>query len=285
MAAERGVAERCKNIKVKDEFMFSKLVETKSGGETMKLGAPIATGNTANIYLHDNKIIKVFKDGFPDTESVYEANKQKYALSCGLSVPKILDITRVDGRQAIIMEYIKGRTLGEMMLENMERSENRMDIFVDKQQEIHDIRTDSLEPISVKLSRQIESAHHLDKKQKSALLQRLNNMTYEKQLCHGDFHPFNLIMSADQKVTIIDWMDASAGDIRADVYLSYLLYSQQSIELAEMYLYLYCQKSDLSRHDIFEWAPIIAGARLSDNVPTKDNEKLIGIIKQYYPLG
>jgi len=47
----------------------------------MNLGEPIKKGNTADIYLHDGKIIKVFNDNLPDTEAEYEANKQKYAYS------------------------------------------------------------------------------------------------------------------------------------------------------------------------------------------------------------
>ena len=39
----------------------------------MVLGNPIAKGNTAEIYLYDNKIMKLFKDYLPNTESMNEA--------------------------------------------------------------------------------------------------------------------------------------------------------------------------------------------------------------------
>ncbi|ETI68256.1 aminoglycoside phosphotransferase family protein [Neobacillus vireti] len=249
----------------------------------MNLGTPIASGNTAKIYLYENRIVKIFNDSLPDTESSNEANKQKYAYSCGLSVPKILDVTKIDGKQAIIMEYIKGRTIGDILSEDMDQAEYYMNISVDIQQKIHMIAADSFEPMSEKLSRQIESADNLDKRHKSALIEKLDSMTFERRLCHGDYHLFNLIMS-DNEVTIIDWVDASAGDIRADVYRTYLLYSQVSIDLAEMYLRLYCAKSDLLKDEIFQWAPIIAGARLSENVSTENPERLIEIVNHYYPL-
>ena len=44
----------------------------------MNIGEPIANGNTANLYLYDDKIIKVFKDHLPSTEAIYEAKKQEY---------------------------------------------------------------------------------------------------------------------------------------------------------------------------------------------------------------
>jgi thiamine kinase-like enzyme len=90
-----------------------------------------------------------------------------------------------------------------------------------------------LSPMTEKLSRQIESAHNLDNRHKSVLIQKMDKMTFENRLCHGDYHLFNLIMS-DDNVTIIDWVDSSAGDIRADVYRTYLLYSQFSIELVHI---------------------------------------------------
>ncbi|MGE8205582.1 aminoglycoside phosphotransferase family protein [Heyndrickxia sp. NPDC080065] len=248
----------------------------------MNLGTPIAKGNTAKIYLYENRIIKVFNDHLPDTESSYEAFKQKYAYSCGLSVPKILDVTKINGKQAIIMEYIKGRTIGDILSENMEQAEYYMSISVDIQQKIHMIAGDSLEPMSEKLRRQIESGS-LDQRHKTALIQKLDMMKFEKRLCHGDYHFFNLIMS-DNKVTIIDWVDSSSGDIRADVYRTYLLYSQISEELAEMYLRIYCEKSGLSKDEVFEWAPIIAGARLSENVLSEKSERLIEIVNHYCPI-
>jgi len=250
----------------------------------MKLGTPMAIGNTAQIYLYENKIIKVFNDFLPESESLYEANKQKHAYSCGLSVPEVLDVTTIDGKQAIIMEYVKGRTLGDILSDHMDDIEYYINISIDIQQQIHMIvAADSFESMSVKLSRQIKAAQQLDESQKTAILIRLNSMTYEKRLCHGDFHLFNLIMSDNNKVTIIDWVDSSVGDICADVYRTYLLYTEISIELAAIYLRLYCKKSGLSKDDILKWAPIIAAARLSENVSSEKSERLLKIVNQYYP--
>lgn len=77
----------------------------------MNLGNQIAIGNTAKIYLCDNKIVKVFKKYSPNTESLYEAKKQEYTYSCGLRVPKVLEVIEIKSRQAIIMEYVKGKTI------------------------------------------------------------------------------------------------------------------------------------------------------------------------------
>jgi tRNA A-37 threonylcarbamoyl transferase component Bud32 len=245
----------------------------------MNLGTPTAIGNTAKVYLYENKIYKVFNDSLPVGESITEAKKQQYAHSCGLPVPEIYDVTHIDGKQAIIMEHMKGRPIGDILDDNRERAEYYMGMSVDIQMGIHQIKAHSIEPMSEKLRRQIESAPELDHHMKSILLKKLDSMTFEEKLCHGDCHLFNLILS-ENNITIIDWVDSSAGDRRADVYRTYLLYSQVSKVLADMYMRLYCEKSGLSKDEIFQWAPIIAAARLSERVSSEDPKRLLGIVHQ-----
>lgn len=245
----------------------------------MNLGSPTATGNTAKVYLYQNKIYKVFNESLPAEESQKEASKQQHAHSCELHVPEIYDVTNLDGKQVIIMEHIKGRTLGDLLTDNMEKAEYYMDMSVDIQIGIHQIKAHSIELMSDKLRRQIESAPELDHGLKSDLIRKLDSMTFEKNLCHGDFHLYNLILS-ENNVTIIDWVDSSAGDRRADIYRTYLLYSQVSKDLADMYIRLYCEKSGLLKDEILKWAPIIAAARLSERVSTEDPKRLLEIVHQ-----
>ena len=110
----------------------------------------------------------------------------------------------------------------------------------------------------------------------------MSKLKYENRLCHGDYHVNNL-MQTEACVTIIDWVDASAGDVKADVCRSYLLYSQYSMDLASLYLRVYCEKTSLSQNDVLVWEPIIAGARLSENVASEKTSRLLDIVAKYYP--
>ncbi|MFB5249201.1 aminoglycoside phosphotransferase family protein [Bacillus mycoides] len=248
----------------------------------MNLGEPIAKGNNSKIYLYENKIIKLFEEYLPDTESINEAKKQKYAYSCGLPVPNVFDVTKVQDRQAIIMEYVKGDNIGDLLLNNLNEAEHYISICVNEQKKIHAIcvNTDEMESMRERLERQIKSVHKLDENQKENILKKLNSIVFDSRLCHGDFHPFNLILGIEN-VKIIDWVDASSGDIQADVFRTYLLYSQSSIELAEMYLHIYCRNTGLSRDEIFQWAPIIIAARLSEKVSPQNAVYLNRLLDQY----
>ena len=249
----------------------------------MNLGEPIAKGNTAEIYLYDNKIVKLFKEYLLGTESMNEAKKQKYAYSCGLPVPNVFEVTKIHDRQAIIMEYVKGDSVGDLLLNNLNEADHYIDICVKEQKKIHAIcvNTDDMESMREKLERQIKSVHKLDESKKKNILQKLDSITFDFRLCHGDFHPFNLILSKEEKVKVIDWVDASSGDIRADVFRTYLLYSQSSVELAEMYLRIYCSRTGLSRDEVFQWAPIIIAARFSEKVSPQNEVYLRRLLNQY----
>ncbi|KAB2451771.1 aminoglycoside phosphotransferase family protein [Bacillus sp. CH126_4D] len=248
----------------------------------MNLGNPIAKGNTAEIYLYDTKVVKLFNEYLPDTESMNEAKKQKYAYSCGLSVPNVFEVTKIKNRQAIIMEYVKGDSIGNLLLNNLNEAEHYINICVNEQKKIHAIRvnTDEMEAMGERLERQITTVHKLNKKQKGDILNKLHSIKFESRLCHGDFHPFNLILS-EKNVNIIDWVDASSGDIRADVFRTYLLYAQSYIELAEMYLQIYCSNTDLTRDEIFQWAPIMIAARFSEKVSPQNEVYLNRLLTKY----
>ncbi|WP_054708646.1 aminoglycoside phosphotransferase family protein [Bacillus sp. JCM 19041] len=245
----------------------------------MDLDKPIASGNTAQVYRSNNDAIKLFNDDLPETEATKEATKHRVAYAQGLPVPKIYDVTKVNGKPAIVMEYIEGKTLGEMACADQSQIERYMTLSVGLQQQIHKIVPSQIETMKDKLKRQIQAATPLNKKQKSTLITKLELFIYNERLCHGDFHLFNLIVGKEDQITIIDWVDASIGDPRADVYRTYLLYSQHfSDELAEMYMRIYCETSHYSKEEIFEWAPIIAGARLAESVTGESVKRLVKIV-------
>lgn len=246
----------------------------------MNLGKLVAQGNTAQIYLKDQVVVKLFNEWISESYRNYEAEKQINLFTQGIRVPEIYELTKINGKQAIIMEYIEGPTLGVLYQQSTCSMNDLIEMSIDVQLSLHNTKVDSIESMPEKLSRQIKDAPHLQDKEKDILIKQLHKMKYEQRLCHGDFHLFNIIQSKDGQV-VIDWVDATSGDPRADVYRTYLLYLQHSESMADLYLQQYCQKSELEREEIMQWAPIIAGARLSENVSTEKNERLLKIVHQY----
>ncbi|MGA4722154.1 phosphotransferase [Fictibacillus nanhaiensis] len=139
----------------------------------MNLGDPIATGNTATIYKNEDTVIKVYKEHFSNEVSILEAEKQVYAYSYGLPVPKILEVTEIEGKPAIVMERIKGETLGGLLKEDRDIATHYMSLSIEVQQKIHSVPSPKLELITDKLKKQIHQLQLLEKKQKSALIHQL----------------------------------------------------------------------------------------------------------------
>lgn len=245
----------------------------------MHLGQPIASGNTADIYLVEGKILKLFHNRFSASQAEIECSKQKIAYACGLPVPQIYDLCSIQNRPAILMEYIPGISLGGLIQQNPAQLETYLAHTVDLQRKIHEKTVAGLVSMKEKFSEQLQKAVSLDAPIKAKLLEKLERLPMENRLCHGDFHAFNLIQ-AREKTVIVDWVDASAGSPYADVYRSYLLYTQFSSDMADCYLRLYCEKSGFCADAVFAWAPIVAGARLAENVAGAHMEHLLEIIRQ-----
>jgi Ser/Thr protein kinase RdoA (MazF antagonist) len=86
------------------------------------------------------------------------------------------------------------------------------------------------------------------------------------RLCHGDFHPMNVLGEASQPI-VIDWPNACRGDPAGDVCRSYLLLRLHTDEVADPYLDAYCGVSRVPRQIILLWLPFVAAARLTEDVP------------------
>jgi aminoglycoside phosphotransferase (APT) family kinase protein len=106
----------------------------------------------------------------------------------------------------------------------------------------------------------------LDEPQRQILLNGLMEMPDGDHLCHGDFHPRNVLGKASQPI-VIDWPNACCGDPAADVCRSYLILKLHAVEVAEPYLDAYCQVACVERQTVLDWLPYIAAARLAEDVP------------------
>lgn len=243
----------------------------------LNLGRPIAIGNTAEIYLRDGNIVKVYLR--ESSEAIArEAENQAYARSLGLPVPEVIEVTEVNGKPAMVMEHVPGESMGDILLRDPQQMRTILDRSVEVQRTMHTIDAPELRPMREKLAQQIRAARRLTDDQKSQLQSKLDAIGDETKLCHGDFHVQNLIANGD-RVMIIDWMDATRGDVRLDVCRSYVLYTGVNAEAAEFYLDEYYRQSGLDRAEMLRWVPVIAGARLSEGIDAGEEERLVQIVQ------
>ncbi len=227
----------------------------------MKLDNVISVRKNKTLYRDEDKRIKVFDEGFSKADVLNEALNQARVEETGLPIPKLLEVTTVDGKWAIVTEFIEGKTLMQLMQENPDKIDEYLEKFVDLQITVHSKKCPLLNKLKDKMNRKI-SETTLDATTRYELHTRLEGMPKHTKVCHGDFNPANIIVAEDGSFYIIDWAHATQGNASADVARTYLLFCLAGkTELADKYLDLFCKKSDTAKQYVQKWMPIVAASQ------------------------
>ena len=234
----------------------------------MKLDRVIAVRNNKTVYRDGADCIKVFDSDYSKADILNEALNQARIEETGIRIPKIKEVLTVDGKWAIVSEYIKGKTLAQLMEEHPEKKNEYLELLVDLQMDVHSHTCPLLTKLKDKMNRKI-SAADLDATTRYDLHTRLESMPKHNKVCHGDFNPSNIIIAEDGTPYILDWSHVTQGNASADVARTYLLFwLAGDIEGANAYLDLFCKKSDTAKQYVQNWMPIVAASQ-----SVKGNEK------------
>lgn len=217
------------------------------------------------VYQCEGSIIKLFSETHPKVDIFNEAMENARVEETGLDIPKLQKVENIDGKWALYYEYREGKTLEEMMKVDPANIDKYMEDFVDMQLKIHSKKAPMLQNIKTKLARQINGVKELDASQRYELLTRLDSMHTHDKLCHGDYNPSNIIVGKNGKMSVIDWAHATQGNASADAAMTYLLFALKNKEYADLYLKLFCKKSDTAIQYVQHWLPIVAAAQLTKN--------------------
>lgn len=234
----------------------------------MKLDRIIAVRNHKTVYRDGALCMKVFDETYSKADILAEALNQARVEETGLHIPQVREVTVIDGKWAIITEYIKGKTLAQLMEEHPEKKNDYLNLFVDIQLEVQSKSCPLLPKLRDKMNRKI-SLTDFDATTRYELHTRLDSMPKHAKLCHGDFNPSNIILTDDGTPYILDWAHATQGNASADAARTYLLFwLAGDIDGAERYLKLFCIKSDTAKQYVQRWMPIVAASQ-----SVKGNEK------------
>ena len=236
----------------------------------MKKDNLVSSRTDKKIYRDGDTLVKEFAANYSKANVLNEALNHARVEETDLNVPKIRSIEVVDGNWAIMLDFIQGKTLQQLMDENPEKEDEYLKLFVDLQRTVLSKKVPMLNKLKDKMQAKI-SAAKLDATTRYELHTRLDSMPKHVNLCHGDFNPTNVIITSDGTPYIIDWAHATQGNSSADVARSYLLfYLNGKKELGDKYLKLYCKKSDTAIQYVQRWIPIVAASRLTASKPEEE---------------
>ena len=160
----------------------------------------IGTGNTATIQQETATIVrKQFHAHVPHAAIQQEFLNHLSIQNHFPMTPRVYN--QVD--HFIRMEYLKGESLGDLMKRHPVRILRYMTTIVTLQRYLHTLSVDGLPLLQKRYPAHTE-------------------LVAGHTLCHGDFHPYNLLL-VKEDVYVIDWMDASIGNPLMDVARTFLL--------------------------------------------------------------
>jgi aminoglycoside phosphotransferase (APT) family kinase protein len=249
---------------------------------TGELGRPIASGRTAEIYAwSEGQVLKLFYGWFGLDEIESEARIARAIHASGLPVPAVGEIVRVNDRNGLLYQRVDGDSMWEVLSRRpwvVFRSARRT-AALHAEMHTRTMPTD-IPSQREKLVNKIRRADPLPLHLRAKALARLDTMPDGDRLCHGDFHPGNILLTPRGE-RIIDWNDASRGNPLADLARSTILtlgaaetgHDQHAWRKAATrifhatYAHHYFRLSPGGEDEYSRWLPIVAAARLSERIP------------------
>jgi tRNA A-37 threonylcarbamoyl transferase component Bud32 len=251
------------------------------------LGSPIARGRTAEIYPWgggDRQVLKLFYASFSDERVHHEARIARAVQAAGLDVPSVggvVEVVEADGRLGLVYERLAGVPMGR-------RIETRPWTLVRWSRRLAELHARMHNAVGIaglpsqraRIERKVRAAKGLEPALRQRVLVALAEMPGGDRLCHGDFHPWNVIVSGD-RATVIDWIDATCGNPLADVARTSVILAgiPAMTEMVtwwdrlfvrwvhRLYLRRYFELRPGGEEEYRDWLPIAAAARMSEDIP------------------
>ena len=228
----------------------------------------IAKRSNKTVYREGGLCYKVFSADYNKSDIFNEALNQTRVEETGLFIPKVHELKKLDdGRLAIVMDYVEGKSLATLIAENPAKRLEYVTRLIDIQLSMHSLTSPELNKQRAKFDRKIDLSG-LDATTRYELHVRLGGMPKHNKLCHGDFNPSNVIITNDDRACVIDWSHATVGNASADTARTYLLFKLAGDDkTAEDYMTLFCKKSDTARQYVDQWLPIVAASQMAKGKP------------------
>jgi uncharacterized protein (TIGR02172 family) len=192
--------------------------------------ALLGTGFTSDVYAWGKgRVLKLFHPGRPASRVHCEFTVTRVIRDAGLSAPAAYDLVELDGRLGIIFERIDGPSLADLVQARPWTLFAVARQFAELHAVLHSHRPPDELPHQYEwIDSAIQAAGHLSDAEKLNVRSRLADLPHGDALCHGDFHPGNILCSKSGPV-IIDWGKATRGHPLGDVAQTSYLFQNASL--------------------------------------------------------
>ncbi|MBN8595442.1 MAG: phosphotransferase [Anaerolineae bacterium] len=240
----------------------------------------LGEGNTAEVFAWgEGRILKLWHSGYSRQASQHEAIVGRTIHQLGIPSPEVIELVQLEERYGIVYSYVPGVALKTWLLTVPQRLDTAARWLSRLHAQIHNHTADNTLPSHRGRTRdRIMAVSELSISDRERLMHILNALPDGYQVCHGDFHPDNVLVEGSHAI-IIDWSDASAGPPEADVTRTLLLVEGADVPLKlrdafnRAYIDEYQRQRALEVKLILRWYPILAAARLAENLERLPGER------------
>ncbi len=255
--------------------------------------ARLGQGREAEVFAWaDGYVLKLLWPEFSQADAELEAQLTQQVWLLGVPSPRVEDVLEVEGRWGLVLEWIRGVPLTDYIQSNPERLGFAAQTLGALHRQLHQKAAGHLPSQREHLIQRIQACR-LPESLRAVLLQHMERLPDGTALCHGDFHPENVLVSAKGPF-VVDWPNATRGNPLADIARTTLLilYSEFPQDLPareeilrqrqmfyQTYLEHYQSFSSLDMAQLQAWMPIVAAARLRENIPGEE-PRLMQLIQE-----
>jgi hypothetical protein len=255
------------------------------------IGAKLGAGREADVHAWgDDAVVKLYRPGFGG----HRAEALALAKLDGSGIaPKLIDVVDCDGRTGLVLERLGGQDMLTLLQRQPWRVLSLARALAAAHLGIHAIRVpEGLPGLREVLAARIEDAGlpvHL----RDFAVQVLDGLPDGDRVCHGDYHPGNVLVAAD-RVSVIDWVGAACGVPEADhartllllrradplpgtPVLSRALMAVGRSVYAHGYTRAYTSGSPKPLRQVDSWLIVQTAARLSEGIDI-ERRTLIGLL-------
>jgi len=233
----------------------------------MNLTNVIAERPDKTVYRDGALGIKVFHKEYSAADVLNEALNMAIVSETGFRVPQLHEVCKVDGLWAIVMDYVEGETLAQIMQREPNKKEECIARLVEIQMQMHRYSAPRLRHHTDKMRDKI-AKNGLDATVRYELHTRLEGLPKHNKLCHGDLSPSNIIIMPNGEACVLDWAHATQGNGGADAARTYMLFRLAGEHAnAEEYMRRFCRESDTARQYIQKWLAVVAASQMVKGNP------------------